>query len=209
MGRPAKISVALLQRAALALVDRAGLAGLSMRALAKELGTAPMTLYNHVSDREALELLVVDAVIGKARWPEESFEHWQDEVKAIATAWWRAVRAHPHVIPLIMTRRSRSPAVLQGAEALLQALARTGRTGDELLQAFRAVTALVMGMAQVELTGPLTLQAEEQVQDTIARFHALPADRFPRLIEAAGAAAGSNPEKEFEAALQLLLRGVS
>lgn len=208
MGRPAKISRPQLQQAALALVDREGLAGLTIRALARELGTAPMTLYNHVSQREELEVLVVEAVIAHADWPEAHFERWQDAVHALATAWWQAVRAHPHAIPLILTRRSRSPAVMLRAEALLQALARTGRQGEALLQAFRAITALVMGMAQAELAGPLALQAQESAEDTMARFRTLPVERFPCLVEIADAAVKSKPEREFEAALGLLLRGL-
>lgn len=211
MGRPAKFTREQLQAAALALVDEQGLAGLSMRALAGALGTGAMTLYNYVGEREELDLLVVEAVIAQARWPQAGHPDWRDEVRAIATALWRAVRAHPHAIPLILTRRSRSPAVFEVTEALLHALARGGRSGHGLLVAFRAVSALIMGLAQSELAGPLARRAAESPQETIARFRALPADRFPRLIEianAAGSAGESAGETEFRASLDLLLAGL-
>ncbi|WP_325478158.1 TetR/AcrR family transcriptional regulator C-terminal domain-containing protein [Piscinibacter sp.] len=209
MGRPAKFSRSQLQAAALAFVDRDGLAGLSMRALANELGTGAMTLYNYVSQREELDVLVVEAVIAGVNWPPGPYEEWQQEVRDIATAWWRAVRAHPHAIPLILTRRSRSPVVFEGSEAMLRALAGSGRSGKRLLVAFRAVTALIMGLAQAELAGPLAVQAAESAPETIARFRALPADRFPHLIEIAGAAMKSSAEAEFEASLDLLVAGLS
>ncbi|WPH12978.1 TetR/AcrR family transcriptional regulator [Variovorax paradoxus] len=209
MGRPAKFTHSQLQAAALALVDREGLAGLSMRALAGELGTGAMTLYNYVSQREDIDLLVVEAVIGKARWPRAGYAQWQDEVRAIATALWQAVRAHPHAIPLILTRRSRSPAVFEVTEALLRALARSGRSGPALLVAFRAVSGLITGLAQSELAGPLALQAEESAELTIARFRALPVERFAHLIDIANAAAGSTADGEFQASLDLLLAGLS
>src|SRR4051812_9579495 len=170
MGRPPKFSREQLQAAALALVDEQGLAGLSMRSLAAELGTGAMTLYNHVEHREDLEVLVVDAVMAKAKWPKAQREDWRDDVRAIATAVWRAVRAHPDVIPLVLTRRSRSPAALEVAEALLGALARSGRSGRRLLVAFRAVTAFVTGFAQVELAGPLSLDAGETAELIIGRI---------------------------------------
>ena len=209
MGRPAKFTHSQLQAAALALVDREGLAGLSMRALASELGTGAMTLYNYVSQREDIDLLVVEAVIGEARWPLAGHAQWQDEVRAIATGLWQAVRAHPHAIPLILTRRSRSPAVFEVTEALLRALARSGRSGPALLVAFRAVSGLITGLAQSELAGPLALQAEESAELTIARFRALPAERFAHLIDIANAAAGSTADGEFRASLDLLLGGLS
>jgi AcrR family transcriptional regulator len=209
MGRPAKYSRARLQAAALRLVDRHGIGGLSMRTLAKALRTGPMTLYNHVTDREDLDVLVVDAVMGKTRWSRAPHEDWRTEVAAIATAGWRAVRAHPHAIPLILTRRSRSPAVLEMSEALLQALSRSGRSGRSLLIAFRAVTAFVMGFAQAELAGPLAVAAGEAAEAVIGRMRALPRERFPRLMEIAGAAVTSDAETEFRRGLELLLAGLA
>ncbi len=209
MGRPAKISREQLQTAALALVDEHGLAGLSMRSLAAALGTGAMTLYNHVADRAELDALVIDAVMSEARWAPEPHEDWREEVRAVATAIWRSVRAHPHVVPLILTRRSRSRAMADLSEALLRGLARSGRSGERLLIAFRAVSGFIAGLAQAELAGPLSLQAGEQPQEVIDRFRALPADRYPNLIEIANAAATSDAEEEFRCGLDIILSGLS
>jgi AcrR family transcriptional regulator len=204
VGRPAKFSRQQLQTAALALVDAHGLAGLSMRALAAALGTGPMTIYNHVTDRAHLDALVVEAVMAKADWPRAPHADWRVDVRVIATAAWRAVRTHPNAIPLILTRRSHSAAVLEWSEALLAALVRGGRSGRPLLIAFRAVTAFVMGFAQVELAGPLSVEPPAKI---IARFKALPASEYPHLIEIARAAATSDPAQEFRKGLELLLAG--
>lgn len=81
---------------------------------------------------------------------------WRADLRAIAEANWSAVRAHPAVIPLILTRRGTDLAVLRIGEATLEALTRSGRTGPELHAAFRAVTAFVNGFAQVETGSPVT-----------------------------------------------------
>jgi len=209
MARPRKFSRARLQQAALALVDRDGLAGLSMRALAARLETGAMTIYTHVGSREELDLLVVDAVVGAARWPRRPRPDWRDEVRDVATAAWRAVRAHPEAIPLILVRRTRSAAALGVAEALLAALARSGRSRRRLLVAFRAVSALVMGFAQAELAGPLSRRAGEPAGAVVRRVRALPREAFPRLIEIAAAAATSDAESEFRHGLDLLLAGLA
>lgn len=210
MGRPAKFSREQLQQAALALVDTHGLEGLTMRALAQRLGTGAMTLYNYVSQRDELEMLVVEAVVGEVQWAPGQGRGlaWDEELEAIALVMWRAIRTHPHVIPLILTRRSRSPAMFEVTEALLRTLARSGRSGERLLVGFRAVSALIMGVAQAELAGPLTLQAGESASETIARFQALPAERFPHLIDIATAASASDPETEFRASLAILIDGL-
>ncbi|MYV57097.1 TetR/AcrR family transcriptional regulator, partial [Streptomyces sp. SID3212] len=86
----ARFTVAEIQQQALAIVDRDGLAGLSMRSLAAALRTGPMTLYNYVKDREALEELVVDAVAAQVDLPEPT-DDWAADTRAAAAALWHAV----------------------------------------------------------------------------------------------------------------------
>ena len=153
MAPKAKFTRAQLQEAALALVDEQGLAALSMRTLAGALGTGPMTLYNYVKDRDELDALVVEAVLGEVK-PARPRGDWQADVRAIVEATWRTVRRHPTVIPLVLTRRTLHDTTLQWAEGLLEALARSGRRDSELLIAFRTVSGFVMGLAQAQLSGP-------------------------------------------------------
>ena len=208
MGRPPKFSRDRLQAAALAIVDEQGLAALTMRSLAARLGTGPMTLYNHVTDRADLDLLVVDAVMAEVTVPRRR-GGWRPRLEAIATELWRVMRAHPAAVPLILTRRSRSPAVLDVAEALLDALARGGFAGRDLLVAFRSVTAFLAGFAQVELAGPLATTAGEPAGEVIARVRALPAERYPHLHDIAATALRSDPESEFRDSLRRFVAGLA
>ncbi|MEU7755849.1 TetR/AcrR family transcriptional regulator C-terminal domain-containing protein [Micromonospora sp. NPDC049171] len=144
---------------ALAIVDRDGLAGLTMRSLAASPQTGPMTLYNYVESREALEELVVDAVSARVALPGPT-DDWLAETRAVATALWRTYRAHPAVIPLILPRRTSSRASLVPTETLAAALARGGLKGVDLFVAFRAVSAFVTGIAQNELAGALTREKD-------------------------------------------------
>jgi AcrR family transcriptional regulator len=208
MGRPPKFSRDQLQAAALQIVDEQGLAALTMRSLAARLGTGPMTLYNHVADRADLDLLVVEAVMAEVTLPRRR-GGWRSRLEAIATELWRVMRAHPSAVPLILTRRSRSAAVLDVAEALLDALARGGFAGRELLLAFRSVTAFLAGFAQVELAGPLATAAGEAAADAIARVQSLTADRYPHLQEIAARALESDPESEFKESLHRFVAGLA
>ncbi|MEV4645790.1 TetR/AcrR family transcriptional regulator C-terminal domain-containing protein [Saccharopolyspora sp. NPDC049357] len=208
MPAPRKFTREQLQVAALALVDDQGLAGLTMRSLAATLGTGPMTIYNYVDGREGLEQLVTEAVMAEVRWDSAASGDWGDEVLAVAEGIWCAVRAHPHAIPLILTRRSYDLATLLPAEALLRALARSGRSGAELLVAFRAVSGFVTGFAQAELAGPLSVARDEDLTTITDRVGALPSERFPKLIELAHAAVTSRPEVEFRAGMRIILTGL-
>ncbi len=207
----AKFDRAQLQEAALSIVDGQGLSALSMRTLATALGTGPMTLYNYVRDRSDLDALVVEAVMSKVRLPRESGD-WQADVRAIVEATWRTVRRHPNVIPLALTRRTLHETTLEWAEALLRALARSGRTGVDLLVAFRTVSGFVMGLAQAQLADPVSPQDSPQddgANPDVKRAQALAAERFPRLIEIAGAAAKVGADREFRAGLDIVMAGLA
>ncbi|TCP42076.1 TetR family transcriptional regulator [Tamaricihabitans halophyticus] len=208
MPAPRKFTREQLQVAALALVDEHGLTGLTMRSLATALGTGPMTIYNYVDGREGLEQLVAEAVMAETHWDSPASDQWDAEVLAIAEGMWRAVRNHPHAIPLILTRRNLDLTTLLPAEALLQALARSGRSGAELLAAFRTVSGFVSGFAQAELAGPLSVARDEDITTITDRVAALPAERFPKLIEIAHAAVASDPEAEFHAGIHIILSGL-
>ncbi len=190
------------------LIDQGGAPALTMRSLAAALGTGPMTLYNHVADRADLDLLVVEGVMASVQLPEES-EDWQDEVRAVALAVWRSLRAHPNAIPLILTRSSRSEATLRVMEALLRPLARAGLAGEELLVTFRALTGTIIGAAQAEVAGTLATQAGETAETIYERYDSLPADSFPHVIAIAASAATTDPETEFTATVTTVLRGIA
>jgi AcrR family transcriptional regulator len=195
--------MAQLQQAALELVDSQGVAALSMRTLAGALGTGPMTIYNYVRDRGELDALVVEAVLANARWPAPS-DDWRHDVRAMVQAAWDAIAAHPHAVPLILSRRTLHEGTLVPAEALLEALSRSGRSGPALLAAFRAVLGFATGLALVRLAR----QPTDEDPD-IARVQALDAARFPRLREIAGAAARVGPDYELRAGLDIILAGLS
>jgi AcrR family transcriptional regulator len=201
----AKFTRDQLQAAALAILDEEGPAALSMRSLATALGTGAMTLYNYVSDRDDLDALVVEAVMAEVKLPRASAD-WQRDVRAIVEATWRAVRRHPHVIPLALTRRTLHEPTLVWAEALLGALKRGGFAGTGLLVAFRTVSGFVMGLAQAQLADPLS--SADQRNADIERARSLPADRFPGLVEIAGAAAKLGADREFRAGLDIVMAGL-
>jgi AcrR family transcriptional regulator len=193
---------------ALEIIDRDGLAALTMRSLAGALGTGPMTLYNYVRDREGIEELVVDAVISAGRFPRRS-EDWQRDVAGIATAMWRALRAHPAAIPLVLTRRSVSPESYAPTDALIEALGRAGLEQFALLAAFRAVLGFVMGTAQAEHAGPLAGSGRDAQAQSAAKHIGLMAGGDYRHVAALSQVARrSTAAGDFTRGLDMLLAGI-
>ena len=194
--------------AALEIVDRDGLGGLSMRSLATALGTGPMTLYNYVADRNELEELVAEAVIADVEVPAPT-DGWSADVRTIALAMWTTVRRHPNAVPLVLTRRTVSPSSYLAADRLIAALQRSGLAGADLLAAFRAVLGLVMGSAQAELAGPLAGPAREREQVAVAaRIGGLAGAKHPHIAALAQVSRQSTAAADFARGLDILLAGI-
>lgn len=214
MAPPQKFTRAELQAAALDLVDERGLGALSMRNLAARLGTGAMTLYSYVRNRDELDALVVDAVMAEAVEAGDTavdggpaFD-WKDDVRAVARTAFDTVHAHPHAIPLVLTCRIRQEGSLCFAERLLAALARSGRSDERLLIAFRLVSGFIIGLAQAQLESVTGPAHGPEGDPAVAQALALPPERFPHLIEIARATAQSSPRRQFEAGLETILAGL-
>ena len=208
MARPAKLSRQHIQQAALMLADQQGVAQLSIRALAKQLNTAPMTLYNYVSTREEIDLLVVDAVVSEINLTLDEEQNWQDALRTVAVRAWLVFREHPKVVPLILTRRSQSRAVQDFSEVLLNILVKSGRQEAQLLYAFRAVTAVITGVAQTEFQTAVNTGSELCREQAITDLQKL-SDSHPRLSLMASGAAQVSEQQEFAGALDIILRGLN
>ncbi len=111
-------------RAAVAVADSEGIATLSMRRVAAELGVAVMALYRHLSGKEELVTLMADAALGDVEYPETPAAHWRDALAELARLQWSAFKRHNWLAPaLSITRPAPSPNALGYAEQVMRAMA--------------------------------------------------------------------------------------
>ena len=202
MPRPRSLTPAQLADAALAVLDRDGLAGLTMRAVGAQLGTSTMGLYRYVADRDELEALVVERVLEPVDTRPPPDVPWADGIRDLAERVRRAVGLHPAVVPLLPVYRHRSPTILRWGEAVLAVLTGAGFTGTGRVIAFRALLGYVVGAIQMEHLGALAGPGT-------AVIAALPRGEFPLLAATARDAGVVVPEDEFGGGLDLLLDGLA
>ncbi|MCP3759546.1 TetR/AcrR family transcriptional regulator [Streptomyces sp. TBY4] len=202
MPRPRSHTPDQLAAAALAVIDRDGLPGLSMRAVATELGISPMALYRYVPGREELEALVVELVLSGADTTPPPAGPWQDRITVLARRLRGTMGAHPAALPLSLTHRHRSTSGLRWSETVLGVLTEAGIEAEERVIALRALVAYVIGSTQLEHLGPLSGPGTTAIAG-------LPAQEFPYMTATAGDARSITPDREFEGGLKLLLRGLS
>jgi len=83
--------------AALRLTREVGLDNLSMRALARELGVPPMTIYHYVPSIEALQELVVNHILHEIHIPGPDEGTWDERLRQLEREARRAFVDHPGV----------------------------------------------------------------------------------------------------------------
>ncbi|WP_067673695.1 TetR/AcrR family transcriptional regulator [Nocardia miyunensis] len=202
MPRPRSLTTDDLATAALAVIDRAGLPALTMRAVAQELRMATMALYRYVSDRDELEILVANRILDPVDVSLPPDADWRERVETLLDRLRAAASAHPAAIPLTLRHRQSAPASLRWIEAMLTVLTEAGFTGSERVIAQRTIVGFLLGYLQnahyASLIGPGT-----------ARLAQAPAEEFPLLAETAAQASTMSPDDEFRGGTALLLEGLT
>nr|WP_314251900.1 TetR/AcrR family transcriptional regulator C-terminal domain-containing protein [Streptomyces sp. DSM 40907] len=203
MPRPRSLTPDQLAAAALAVIDREGLPGLSMRAVAVELGISTMALYRYVQDRGELEALVVELVLGAvdSTPPPLTAGPWRARVTVLVDRMRDTIGAHPAVLPLTMSHRHRSLSVMRWGETVLGVLREAGLGPEERIIALRALLAYAIGAVQQEHLGALSGAGTAAIAE-------LPAEEFPYMTEAALGARSLTPDREFHGGLALFLDGL-
>jgi AcrR family transcriptional regulator len=195
---------------ALTVIGAGGVDALSMRALATRLGVVPGALYRHVRNRDQLHDLVLDEVLAEVDCDNHS-QPWTERVKLLAQRLRTVLQDHPGIAGLLKTRDPLGPHSLALAEAFLATLQDAGLPKHETGLAFSLVYDYTLGFA---LSSPSSVN-EQRVRDPATRnrlhafLQALPADRFPTLVDLGEAVWIDNSDERFATSLDTVIDGLA
>jgi DNA-binding transcriptional regulator YhcF (GntR family) len=175
-------------RTAIAIADAEGLAALSMRRVATELGIATMSLYRYVEGKEELVLLMADAVFGEAALPDPPPPGWRTRLELSARRQWEICRRHTWVARVIsLTRPQLIPNGMAHTEWALRAVDGLGLDPATMLRVAITMAGYVLGTAvalesEVEAEQDTGLSSDEWMEtqeSSVAEI--LASGRFPTL----------------------------
>ena len=198
--------------AAVRIVDAEGLEGLTMRRLGQELGRDPMSLYRLIPNRAALLDGVAEHVLDELDIPTKGSE-WPAELRRIAQEFRTLALAHPHVVPLLVTRPPMTPlglrplGTLRPLERLLGLLTNAGFPPADALHVYRTYYGFLFGSVLNELQEVVT-DAQESEDLLRLGLHRLPAEEFPLLRALANELARFDGAAELDLGLKALLIGL-
>jgi AcrR family transcriptional regulator len=195
--------------AALAIADRDGLEALSMRAVARALGAGAMSLYHHVADKDALLDALVDRVFAEIDLPDGA--DWRAALGRRMRSAHAALRRHPWAIALMESRTRPGPANLRQREAMLAVLRGAGFSIVAATHAQWVLDSYLYGHALQLATLPFEGAEGLAAMADAVFLPQLDPEAHPHLAETARAlaAAGYDPEAEFDVGLEVVLAAVA
>jgi Tetracyclin repressor-like, C-terminal domain len=197
-----KITRDAVLAAALEIIDRDGADALSMRRLARALDRDPMILYR-----------VAETVLAQLH-VDSADPDWAGQLREVARRFRALALAHPHVVPLIVTRPLATPlglrplGTLRPLEDILALLTRAGFSGPDALHIYRALFGFLHGHVLDELQ-ELTVSPDETDDLLRLGLHRLPIGDFPLLRGLAPVLAAYDGAAELERGLDILLTGLT
>ncbi|MDO3649008.1 TetR/AcrR family transcriptional regulator [Nocardia mangyaensis] len=142
------LTVDAVVAAGIALADRDGIAKLTIRAVAAELGVRAMSIYTYVPSKEALVVLMVDAVAAEdAPIPAEL--PIRDRMIAVAERIRTELLAHPWLLEVSPWRQVLGPARMRRYEHQLAAIEGAGLSDLTMDRAIAVLTDFATGNARL------------------------------------------------------------
>jgi AcrR family transcriptional regulator len=203
----------LIVRAAVAIADAHGMAELSMRRVATDLGVATMSLYRHVAGKDELVLHMIDAVFGEQAPPPPTPDGWRAELAQIARWMWTVFQRHPWLAPAMsLTRPQLAPNALVLTDRVLGAIAGLGLSAEDRLCVHVTLFTFVRGVAtalepEAEARRHTGLTEDEWMDAQVQRLRELAETTSPLLGLTLGDGFDFNLDVLFEFGLGRLLDG--
>ncbi len=215
-GPKARHSRTAIAAAAVALADAEGLAAVTMRRVAAELGMATMSLYNYVPAKEHLVQLMIDYVSGEYRYPRDRPADAREAIIDLARQGRDITERHPWLPRVMYAPPTFGPNALRHVDYFLRLLggARLDTTAKMELLAMVNGFAISYGGVQAALAEQRArtgVTAEQQAAAQVtALVTAAASGRYPDLAAAlAGPAPPSRDADEvFCSAVGRLVNGV-
>ncbi|MCD0446965.1 TetR/AcrR family transcriptional regulator C-terminal domain-containing protein [Glycomyces sp. A-F 0318] len=202
-GQKAGLTREAILEGAVRLVDRDGLAKLSMRRLGAEVDVEAMTLYHYFAGKDALLDGLVEHVFARADFSLAGGRSWQDGLRDYARSLRATLLEHPGLVPLVVSR----PAVTEQSLRIMEhGLAELHAAGFGL----RAALDLVYSLNEFVL-GHLVSASNPAVPDTasVQEGHLTGIDpgEYPLISEAIRADRDREADTRFDVALEAIFRG--
>lgn len=143
-GRPPTIDREAVLDTAIRLLDAEGVAALTMRRIARELGVSAMAPYRYVGSKDELLMVLVDRLVARLVYPSRP----GDPKGTMLVLWstiYDSLAEHPWIPEVLARRRVMAPSVLGVVEEIHAALHGAGLSTEAAVRAYRLMWNFTLG----------------------------------------------------------------
>lgn len=200
--------------AGVVVADRDGLDGVSMKAVAAQLGMTPMSLYRYVDSKEQLLEVMLDAAYGPADPAIVSSGPWRERLTRWAWALADALVRHPWISATPMTSPPLSPNIIGWTEAGARSFEGMALTNQQKMSSLLVVDGYVRSHVAMSVTMGFTGDGSPATDPYLTFLPMLlDAERFPALLAASPAIMDEDDDEDFfrdemRFGLDLILDGI-
>jgi AcrR family transcriptional regulator len=207
----APLSRGRILETAVEVADREGIDALSMRKLGVELEVDPMSLYNHVRDKDDLLDGMADLVVARIEPAASVGNDWKASLRATILSARQTMLRHPWTARILESRDAPGPAAMGYMDTVLGVLTRGGFSIDLAHHGLHVLGSRVFGFNQdlFDDSGDARPDA-----GTAAAQASSMAESYPNLAELAlavsheGGLGGCDDDVEFAFGLDLIIDGL-
>jgi AcrR family transcriptional regulator len=201
--------------AAITVLDREGLNGVTMRAVADELDTGGASLYAHFANKDTLIEGVLDRILAETPLPDRvDGRRWKAQAKEIVRAIRATLGAHRDVARASLGNIPTSPHALRISERLIEVLRAGGLSdqtvafGIDLLALYATAVAYEESLYIKDGLSPADF--ERWKAEMTQYMASLPGDQFPNLVALAVPLTAGTMEgdERFSFGLDVILAGL-
>ncbi|WP_245239435.1 TetR/AcrR family transcriptional regulator [Streptomyces sp. MZ04] len=143
-GRPSRIDLDTIVGIARRILQEEGVAALSMRRVAKEVGTTPMALYHHVRDKDELLMLTLSGTADSVPRPELPDDP-RDRMLAVSVHMHGTLARMPWVVEVLSLGDLTDKGALWMVEEIVGSAMTLGLTPGQAVAAYRTIWHCVYG----------------------------------------------------------------
>jgi len=194
-------------RAAIAIADERGVSAVTMRAVAMRLGVEAMSLYNHVTNKDAMLDGMVDLVVEEIDLPTDT-DDWREAMRGRAVSAHQAFSRHAWAPALVDSRQTSGPARLRYFDWVLGTLVAAGFSLADAARCFSVLDSYIYGFGIQQLS--LTSGEAPPEEAAESMLSAVPAADYPQLHQMVRLAmdVGYDAEADFAFGLEVVLAGL-
>jgi AcrR family transcriptional regulator len=199
--RRGRLTPESITKAAIRIADAEGLDAVSIRRVAAELDSRPMSLYSHIANKEELLASMASECIEEMLVQQPLPEDWREAIAEIARLMYATFVAHPWLVLVFMRQPRFGPNATRQAKQMARAVSSLSLEPADIWLLQGTVNDYVLGHSLRATAAPTSTQLAEAVPkvDVV---------EFPELASLGDSLRSRSSADRFEVGLQIVLDGV-